>query len=177
MIITDLLKLKSKSDVVENEDDAKKIIAELQLALDLSNKKGTTGIGLAAIQIGIDNKVAIVRMGDIKIDLVNCNIVKRYNKIISEEGCLSLPGIVHEVERSEQIVVMGNDFGSYKEFCAYGIVGICIQHEMDHWDGILITDKEKKNNINIGPNQPCLCGKLDLKTGKRIKYKKCCGRK
>jgi len=175
MIITDIEKLKIKSDEA-NEDEVKKILEELVLALKLSIDRGMLGVGLSAPQIGINKKVAIIRIGNIKIDLVNCEIIKRFDKIFVSEGCLSLPGVSCEIERSKQIIVSNNNFGSHKVFCAYGIVSVCIQHEMDHWDGILILDRELKKKTNIGLNQACPCGKIDKKTNKSIKYKKCCGR-
>jgi len=175
MIITDIQKLKIQSEDVK-EDEANSLINELQLALDLSAKNGTPGIGLSAPQIGINKKAAIVRIDNMKIDLINSNITEQFDKMVSVEGCLSLPGQTCKVERYNQVVI-NNMFATHKRLCAYGLVSVCVQHEMDHWDGILMTDREIKNVINIGPNQPCPCGKVDIKTGKHKKYKKCCGRK
>jgi len=175
MIITDIEKLKVKSEDA-NEDEVKKILDELDLALKLSGERGVPGIGLSAPQIGINKKIAIIRIGNMKIDLVNCEITKKFDKILFSEGCLSLPGKTCEVERAKQIIVTNNELGSHKALCAYGITSVCIQHEMDHWDGILMLDREVKKQKIIGPNQPCPCGKLDQK-GKPKKYKKCCGRK
>jgi peptide deformylase len=176
MIITDISKLRNKCEKAL-EDEVESIINELDKALKLSSQKGKPGIGLAAPQIGINKRVAIVRIGDIKINLVNCGIYQRFGKIKFTEGCLSIPNVDSEVERSYQVFVENNNFGSHNKFCAYGITGVCVQHEMDHWDGILMVDREKSKEINIGPNQPCPCGKKDSKTGKPKKYKKCCGRK
>lgn len=176
MIITDISKLRKVCDNVD-ESDCSKVLDELNLAMKLSEKAGNPGIGLAAPQIGIYKRAAIIRIQNINIDLVSCNITNKFGKINVVEGCLSIPGRECDVERANQIVVKNNNLGSHKEFCAYGIAGVCIQHEMDHWDGVLMIDKEKKKEINIGPNQPCPCGKLDPKTNKPKKYKKCCGRK
>lgn len=175
MIITDIEKLKVKSENAK-EDEVEEILKELNIVLNLSGERGVPGIGLSAPQIGINKRIAIVRIGSMKLDLVNCNIIKKIDDMIFSEGCLSIPGRICEVERGRQIVVSNNNFGSHKDFCAYGITSVCVQHEMDHWDGVLMLDREIKKKINVGPNQPCPCGKIDAKTNKPKKYKKCCGR-
>ena len=165
MIVKDLDFLRQKSLPVSIEE-SNEIISLLEKELQTSNEMGNSGIGLAAVQIGILKRVAIVRIGNIKINLVNSKILELYDPIESEEGCLSLPGKNCKVKRYNQVVVK-NEFEDNK-LCAYGIVSICIQHEIDHFDRGLISDIEIKPSINIGPNMPCPCGS-------KIKYKKCCG--
>ena len=177
MIITDISKLKIKCEDASPEE-TDNIIKLLETELEDCNKKGNYGIGLAAPQIGIYKKVAIVRIGDIKVNLVNSKILDRKLPIQTEEGCLSLPGIKSKIERYNDILVCNNYKFSEKsivvpnEFVAFGISAICIQHEMDHWDGVLISDISivKHNNIQqkVGPNDKCLCGS-------NKKFKKCCG--
>lgn len=164
MIVKDLDFLRQKSLPISIEE-GNDIISSLEKELQVSNEMGNSGIGLAAIQIGILKRVAIVRIGNIKINLVNSKILELYDPIDSEEGCLSLPGKNCKVKRYNQIVVK-NEFEDNK-FCAYGIVAICAQHEINHFDGKIISDIEIKKEINIGPNMPCPCGS-------KIKYKKCC---
>jgi len=165
MIIKDLDKLHEICTEAD-KSEASDILNMLEKELDTSNKNGVLGIGLAAPQIGIQKKVAIIRIDDIKLDLVNCKIIKKYKEVQSFEGCLSVPGKGCKVNRWEQIVVGDNELGNFAKFSAYGMPSVCVQHEMDHWDGILMVDKEIKV-INLGDNQPCYCG-----SGK--KFKKCC---
>ena len=115
------------------------------------------GIGLAAIQIGIPKRVIVM---DISKDqdknepmyFVN-PIVKNKNieKSIYEEGCLSVPGQFAEVERPSKCEVEYLDYyGQKKILKAEGLLATCIQHEMDHLEGILFIDylsKLKKSMI------------------------------
>ena len=169
MIVKDLDFLIQESIPVDSIEEANEIISLLEKELQVSNEFGNNGVGLAAVQIGILKRVAIVRIDKIKINLVNAKITQTYDNIESTEGCLSLPGKSCKVKRYNQIVVE-NNLIDYNKFCAYGIVSIVIQHEMDHWDGKMISDLEIKTEINIGSNMPCSCGS-------KIKYKKCCGSK
>lgn len=167
MIVKDLDFLRQKSLDVSSIEEANEIISSLETELQISNEIGKPGIGLAAVQIGILKRVAIVRIGNIKINLVNSKILELYDPMDSEEGCLSLPGKNCKVKRYNQIVIK-NDFEDTK-FCAYNLVSICVQHEIDHFDGKIISDIEIIPIINIGPNMPCACGS-------KLKYKKCCGK-
>lgn len=133
----DILKQISVNALPEEVDD---IVDKLESSLEECNKLGYRGIGLSAIQIGIPKRVAIVRIGNYKINLVNCVINKTFKPIITDEGCLSFPGITKKINRFDQIIITDNEFGSLNNFCAYGIVAVCCLHEMDHWDGKTIKD-------------------------------------
>tara|TARA_B100000686_G_scaffold342808_1_gene422596 strand:+ start:568 stop:1092 length:525 start_codon:yes stop_codon:yes gene_type:complete len=115
------------------------------------------GIGLAAIQIGILKRIVVI---DISRDedkknplfMVNPEITYRSNKTsIYEEGCLSLPGQFAEIERPAECQLKYIDYdGRPKELKANGLLSTCIQHEIDHLDGILFIDylsKLKKTMI------------------------------
>ena len=115
------------------------------------------GIGLAAIQIGILKRIVVI---DISRDedkknplfMVNPEITYRSNKTsIYEEGCLSLPGQFAEIERPAECQLKYIDYdGRPKELKANGLLSTCIQHEIDHLDGILFIDylsKLKKDMI------------------------------
>jgi peptide deformylase len=166
-IITDEEELRrSNGDIGVYE--AKSIIDKLETALEHSSRPG---IGLAAPQVGIHKRVAIVRVkreeGSENIDLVNPIIVDQENGFMfSDEGCLSLPGVNLNTRRFNEIFV--KDDLHPAGFIATGLVAVAIQHEIDHLDGILITDRAVGKN-KIGRNDPCFCG-----SGK--KYKKCHGR-
>ena len=124
------------------------------------------GIGLAAIQIGIPKRIIVM---DISKDedknepmyFVN-PIIKNKNiqKSIYEEGCLSVPGQFAEIERPSKCEVEYLDYhGQKKILKAEGLLATCIQHEMDHLEGILFIDylsKLKKSIIikKLSKNKP-----------------------
>ena len=115
------------------------------------------GIGLAAIQIGILKRLVVIDISKEKekrkpIFLVNPEIIYRSKETsVYEEGCLSLPGQFAEVERPAECSVKYIDyFGKDKELKANGLLATCIQHEIDHLNGILFIDylsKLKKDMI------------------------------
>ncbi len=171
MIITDVTSLREVClDAVSLEEEMD-IVNKLEHELSASNAMGANGIGLAAPQIGIKKRVAIIRIGESsKINLVNAKIIFRVGNVASEEGCLSVPGKTVEVARSLDILIENCGFVSAGKFSAFGLPSICIQHEMDHWDGVLMTDKAIMRHTETGPNMLCPCGS-------KMKYKKCCGTK
>lgn len=99
------------------------------------------GVGLAAVQVGIDKQLAVVDIGDGLIKLVNPAIVKREGSEIQEEGCLSVPNAHVKVKRAKSIVVSFlNENGEVKQLRAEGLLARAIQHELDHLSGTLIID-------------------------------------
>ena len=115
------------------------------------------GIGLAAVQIGILKQIIVIDVSKKNekknpIFLVNPKITFKSKKTsIYEEGCLSLPGHFAEIERpAECYVDYINYDGKKKNLKAEGILATCIQHEIDHLNGILFIDylsKLKKDMI------------------------------
>ncbi len=110
----------------------------------------SVGIGLAATQVGILKRVIII---DIPIEENNYPIVMINPEIIwlssilseYDEGCLSIPGVSSLVERPSQIKVSYLDIlGNKQEILAEGLLAVCIQHEIDHLNGILFVDKLSK---------------------------------
>ena len=105
------------------------------------------GIGLAAIQIGVPKRIIVL---DISKDpekkepmyFVNPVIVSTSkNNITYEEGCLSVPGQFAEIDRPDRCHVKYLDYnGNYKELKSEGLLATCIQHEIDHLEGILFID-------------------------------------
>lgn len=103
------------------------------------------GVGLAAPQIGINQRIVVMDVsedGSIPIALINPKIISKSGRIKSEEGCLSVPGIEGTVKRHKKVIVKGlNINGDDITFEAEGLLSICVQHEIDHLDGILFIDK------------------------------------
>ena len=145
--------LREKSLSVENVDK------DIQILMDdmLETMYAAPGIGLAAIQVGIAKRVIVL---DIKqkegqknpICLVNPEIIeKSKNNSTYEEGCLSVPGQFAEIDRPDKCHVKYLDYyGEKKEIKAEGMLATCIQHEIDHLEGILFIDylsKLKKTMI------------------------------
>src|SRR5215470_4082785 len=99
------------------------------------------GIGIAANQIGLTERVAVIAVEDDRFAMVNPVIVSASGKAKAEEGCLSIPEIYGEVSRPERIVLEAQD----REGRPYrreleGLVARAVQHEIDHLDGILFLD-------------------------------------
>jgi len=101
------------------------------------------GAGLAANQIGVPLRVCVVKGDENQIwGLVNPVIVKTSGTQIGYEGCLSKPGWVGEVERHEAVVVKAlNRHGKEVRIKSTGFTARAFQHELDHLDGILFTDR------------------------------------
>lgn len=104
------------------------------------------GIGLAAPQIGISRRVAVVDVGDgenrAPMRLINPEVVATDGPSVAvEEGCLSLPEQYAEVVRPERVRVRYLDeTGAEREVEADGLLSRCLQHEIDHLDGVLFVD-------------------------------------
>jgi peptide deformylase len=101
------------------------------------------GIGLAASQVGIPLRILVMDDGKRGARaLINPVITERGGKVREEEGCLSLPGIFAEVERSEWVRLSAEDDEKRPvSFEARGLQAKVIQHEIDHLDGILFIDR------------------------------------
>lgn len=100
------------------------------------------GIGLAAPQIGILYRLCVCEVETEKIVLINPVLTAQINPIKSDEGCLSIPQMMYEVDRYEQVTVNAMNLnGESFRVSAKGLMAIVIQHEMDHLDGVLIMDK------------------------------------
>jgi peptide deformylase len=136
-------RLKVKSTPVATVDD------EMRRLLDdmLETMYAAPGVGLAAIQVGVAKRALVI---DVSRDdepkqplfLVNPEIVwASEDDAVFEEGCLSLPEQFAEVQRPASIRVRHLDRnGNRRELEASGLLSVCLQHEMNHLDGILFVD-------------------------------------
>jgi peptide deformylase len=150
------------------------LIATLENELSQANRLGAKGIGLAAPQIGLAKKIAIIRMGQIKLDLVNAKLSKGYDAaIFREEGCLSFPGKVEDTTRFQEVYLIDNLVYPHS-LVATGMLAVACQHEIDHYNGVLFTDhklaKPSATNKKQRPNDKCNCNS-------GLKYKRCCALK
>lgn len=133
--------LRQQSPPVARVDDAVR-----QLVDDLfETMRAAKGVGLAANQIGVAQRVAVVDVGEEDpppIALINPVIVERSDEHdVAEEGCLSIPDIFGDVERPAHVVVEALDRDGKKfRVDAQGYKARAIQHEIDHLDGILFLD-------------------------------------
>ena len=145
--------LRKKSSVLE------KVNGEIRNLLDdmLQTMYEAPGIGLAAVQIGILKRIIVIDISKGEEEkkplfLINPEITFRSKKTsVYEEGCLSLPGHFAEIERPAECHLNFIDYnGKRKELKAKGLLATCIQHEIDHLNGILFIDylsKLKKDMI------------------------------
>ncbi len=105
------------------------------------------GIGLAAPQIGILQRITVVDLSfkktpEDKLVLINPEIVERKGKQLEEEGCLSLPDIREKVSRAAWVKVRAQDeHGEWQEYEGEGLMSRAFQHEIDHLDGVLFIDR------------------------------------
>ena len=146
--------LRKESEPIEKEvdNDLRKLLDDM-----LETMYAAPGIGLAAVQVGILKRLIVIDISKDKekknpLFLINPEIVsKSKNTSIYEEGCLSLPGHFAEIERPAECQINFLDYnGKKKEISAKGLLSTCIQHELDHLNGILFIDylsKLKKDMI------------------------------
>lgn len=111
------------------------------------------GVGLAAPQVGVSKRVVVIDVGDGLYELINPVIVKKEGSVIGSEGCLSVPDYEGEVERAEFVECEFTDkTGQRMLLSANGLLAVCIQHELDHLDGILFIDKAKTISPKVKEN-------------------------
>ncbi len=145
--------LRKKCEPLEKVDtDTKKLMDDM-----LETMYAAPGIGLAAVQIGILKRLVVIDISrgeenKSPIFLINPEIINQSKQTsVYEEGCLSLPGQFAEIERPAECTLKYIDYnGKEKELKADGLLATCIQHEVDHLNGILFIDylsKLKKDMI------------------------------
>jgi peptide deformylase len=142
--------LRRKAKKVTNIDK------DLQTLIDdmIETMRQAPGVGLAAPQVGISERLAVIEYGDDEdesvpkklVVLINPEIVEASEeKVEGVEACLSIPRMVGEVDRHERIVVKAmNRHGKPVKMKVKGWMARIFQHEIDHLDGVLFTDRAKK---------------------------------
>jgi peptide deformylase len=100
------------------------------------------GVGLAATQVGINKRLAVIDAGNGLLKLANPEIVKAWCKKLGEEGCLSFPEIRVKIRRPQKVVVEALNQDSQKvKIEAEGLLARVLQHEIDHLNGVVIIDR------------------------------------
>ena len=180
MIIKDKTKLQEKCSPVsikEGEEIGVRLLHEL--------REAKNGIGLAANQIGINKRVCVVNVKE-PLVLINPKIVeKSKEQFVFAEGCLSFPDSKVKTTRYQDIVVEADNHEGRLSFSANSkdindaFECVCVQHEIDHLDGITMFDREFKNEPLVrGKNAPQKIGRNEKVTitkgteSKVLKYKK-----
>lgn len=101
------------------------------------------GVGLAAPQIGVGRRVIVIEVKDRRLALVDPEVLKQEEgEVVGTEACLSIPGLLGDVPRAARVVVRArNRRNRYITVDAQGLLARVLQHEIDHLDGILFTDR------------------------------------
>lgn len=141
--------LRIKAKAVKTVDN------EIRTLIDnmVETMRQAPGVGLAAPQVGIPSRIIVVEYGEESEDqedtskqlftLINPEIIKASKEtVMGVEGCLSIPNMIGEVERHESITVKAlNKFGQPVKIKSEGWLARIFQHEIDHLNGILFTDR------------------------------------
>ena len=143
--------LRKQCQIIKNIDGELVTLSEDMIETTLA----APGVGLAANQIGIPWRLFVVNMGvetdkDNLITLINPEITAMEGNEMGEEGCLSIPDVIAEVNRATQIEVKAIDLnGNDIRFEAKGYLARALQHEMDHLNGVLFWDSLGKVKRDI----------------------------
>jgi len=125
--------------VLKVDDSIRKLVADMAETM-----YEAPGIGLAATQVDVHQRVVVIDVSEDKsalLALINPEIISRSGEQVCEEGCLSVPGIYDKVTRAEQVRVRAlNQKGETFELDADGLLAVCIQHELDHLDGKVFVE-------------------------------------
>jgi peptide deformylase len=133
-------RLRIKADPVPAvTDEIRQLVADM-----LETMYAAPGIGLAATQVDRHIRLIVLDVSETRDQpwvLINPEILSREDRETRDEGCLSVPGVTEGVERAARVRVRALDAnGRGREFQADGLLGICVQHEIDHLDGKLFVD-------------------------------------
>lgn len=144
---TDVLNRKAVPVVLPLSEETKALLDEMVIVM-----RQAEGVGLAAPQVGVSERICVIEVDGVVSKYINPEITSRsQDKILFEEGCLSLPGQFFPIERHEKITVKYyNEKGLPKRVRADGLLAIVLQHEIDHLEGILICERYRKQKIKHG---------------------------
>jgi len=133
-------RLRQETQVIDKfDDELRQLIADMFETMYHEN-----GVGLAATQIGIAKKVAVIdttRDKSQRLVIINPEIIQRGELTAMQEGCLSVPGAYDTVMRANEVTVKAQDeHGEWQEIHAKGLLAEALQHEIDHLNGRVFID-------------------------------------
>ena len=143
--------LRKKCLKVENIDETLVTLADEMI----ETINAASGIGLAAIQVGVTSDLFVIDVGIEKekrdpVIIINPIITASEEEVIAEEGCLSIPEVFAQVKRSQHVEVKGYDLkGNELRYEAESFLARAFQHEMDHLNGVLFWDNLSKVKRDI----------------------------
>ena len=130
--------LRQKSKRIRHIDGSlRRLIGDM-----LETMHSAKGVGLAAPQVGVPLRVAVIGIpGEEEIVLINPEIVRRRGEQLVDEGCLSVPGYVGQIKRAESVTIKGRDQnGKEIRIKAVELLAQALEHEIDHLNGVLYID-------------------------------------
>jgi len=133
-------RLKTVAAPVQEVDDSIR-----RLARDMAETMyEAPGIGLAATQVEVNKRLIVIDASETRdqlLVLINPVLLESSGVQVCEEGCLSVPGIYDKVERAERVLVRYLDTtGKAQTINAIGILAVCLQHEIEHLDGLIFVE-------------------------------------
>lgn len=135
-------KLRVKCKPVDSvDDDIRALVDDM-----VETMYDAPGVGLAAPQVGADVRITVIDCSEPESDpelrvFINPEITHKEGSLIWEEGCLSIPGVFSNVKRARRVKVKALDRdGEPFELEAEELLAVCLQHEIDHLDGVLFLD-------------------------------------
>ncbi len=135
--------LRKRCHAVSTQEDIQRLVDDMIATMVVQPR----GIGIAAPQVGVEKRVAVmdVRDRDPKKSreiLINPVILHSEGRVISREGCMSLPDYTATLHRAEKVSLAWRDLsGKIRKRIFTGIEAVCLQHELDHLEGKLILDR------------------------------------
>ncbi|ROR34253.1 peptide deformylase [Inmirania thermothiophila] len=134
-------RLRNRAEPVERVDDeVRRLVDDM-----FETMYDAPGIGLAATQVNVPRRVVVIDVSEARdqpLCLINPEILAAEGEEVSEEGCLSVPGVYERVRRAARVRVRALDReGAPFELDAEGLLAVCIQHELDHLEGRLFIDR------------------------------------
>lgn len=137
-----LAKKTAKADFAALKKDLPALLEDMFETMD-----AVGGVGLAANQIGLDLRLAVIKIKRdeeeaLRIVIINPELVEKSGSVVEDEGCLSFPGLFAKVRRATKVKVRAlNEKGLPIEINAEGLFAKALQHELDHLDGITFVDR------------------------------------
>jgi peptide deformylase len=138
--------------VTEFDDALRKLVADM-----FETTYASQGIGLAAPQVGVSKRLTVIDISQGKdpaqrLVLINPEIIFREGRLYEEEGCLSFPDIREKVVRAAKVRIRAQDeYGKWFEMDGEELLSRCMQHEIDHLDGMLFIFRMSalKRDLNL----------------------------